>query len=78
MDDGSGEGQLYATNDMVRQTMGLSQRDWAELNEVVVRTGQLVYAKGHQHCPQVSVIVKSTNLTSQNRHIIIVTIYRPT
>ena len=56
MDDGSGEGQLYATNDIVRQAMGLSQRDWAELNEVVVRTGQLVYVKGHQNCPQVSVI----------------------
>ena len=57
LDDGSGQGQLYATNDMVRQAMGLSQRDWVELNEVVLRTGQLVYAKGHQDCPQVSMVV---------------------
>lgn len=56
LDDGSGEGQLYATNDMVRQTMGLSQREWAELNEILLKIGHLVYAKGHQEQAQVKAL----------------------
>ena len=53
LDDGSGDGHLYASDDMVREAMGVSLKEWAELNEIVIKIGHLVYTKSSSDAPHV-------------------------
>ena len=54
LDDGSGEGHLYANNDMVREVMGVTYKEWAELKEIVIKIGHLTYTKNSLEQQQVS------------------------
>ena len=54
LDDGSGNGHLYANDDLVMDVLGVAQREWAELNEIVIKTGYLAYSKAYSEQPQVS------------------------
>ena len=56
LDDGSGEGHLYASNDMVREVIGVAHKEWAELKEIVVEIGHLTYTRSTLEQQQVSII----------------------
>ena len=55
MDDGSGEGHLYASDDMVREVMGVAVKEWAELKEIVIKIGHLTYTRSSLEQQQVRV-----------------------
>ena len=55
MDDGSGEGHLYASDDMVREVMGVALKEWAELKEIVVKIGHLTYTRSSLEQQQVRI-----------------------
>lgn len=54
MDDGSGEGHLYASDDMVREVMGVALKEWVELKEIVIKIGHLTYTKSSLEQQQVN------------------------
>ena len=55
MDDGSGEGHLYASDDMVREVMGVALKEWAELKEIVIKIGHLTYTRSSLEQQQVRI-----------------------
>ena len=55
LDDGSGEGHLYTSDDMVREVMGMTHKEWVELKEVVIKIGHLTYTKSSLEQQQVNI-----------------------
>lgn len=45
MEDGTGEAQVYAYDDMVPTVLKLSSQQWGHLQDLAMRTGELLYQR---------------------------------
>ena len=45
VEDGTGEAQLYVYDDMVATVLKLSTEEWRHLQELAMRTGELMYQR---------------------------------
>jgi len=45
VEDGTGEAQLYVYDDMVATVLKLSTEQWRHLQELAMRTGELMYQR---------------------------------
>ena len=45
MEDGTGEAQLYVYDDMVPTVLKLTSQQWRHLQDLAMRTGELVYQR---------------------------------
>lgn len=52
IDDGSGEGHLYANDNMVQRVMGVAYKEWEELKEIVIKIGHLTYTRSSSSLEQ--------------------------
>ena len=59
LDDGSGEGHLYASEDLVRELMGMTHKEWVELKEIVIKIGHLTYTRSSLEQQQVGIKKKN-------------------
>ena len=62
MDDGSGEGHLYASDDMVREVMGVALKEWVELTEIVIKVGHLTYTRSSLEQQQVRITLAKSRI----------------
>ena len=54
MGDGTGEGHLYASDDLVRQVLAVGVAEWDRFCEDVSKLGQLIYTKSSALIREVS------------------------
>lgn len=45
MEDGTGEAQLYVYDDIVATVLKLSSQEWRHLQDLAMRTGELMYQR---------------------------------
>lgn len=62
MDDGSGEGHLYASDNMVREVMGVALKEWVELTEIVIKVGHLTYTRSSLEQQQVRITLAKSRI----------------
>ena len=46
---------MYASDDMVREVMGVALKEWAELKEIVIKIGHLTYTRSSLEQQQVRI-----------------------
>ena len=65
MEDGTGEAQLYVYDDMVATVLKLSNQQWRHLQDLAMRTGELLYQRHKWFSGNSRPKVKLTNRKEQ-------------
>ena len=76
MEDGTGEAQLYVYDDMVSTVLKLSGQQWRHLQDLAMRTGELLYQRhwrGGSSRPQVQF---TASMTRSNGWVFLIVLYK--